>query len=354
MIPVLLVLALIGFLIPSTGLAIPSPDFIGPVLTWFVTMLGFLAAGVGVVGTWIYRFTQRMTNVSERRKLWIFFVGVISLIFVLVGSFAFFRYRASRQIALPFVHTTSTQEGTGPLSARVSSETLLVPTSLLKDVVQEKDWDKQLLLLDIREQEEREVGVIDASTTWMRLGDLMYGGYQSLPKDRDILVICWNSMRGEEVARWLRERGLIRSFGILGGLQGVLAEGGHGWIPDGLPWKGKTEASEIVEVFEQGRTLTLAEARSFHETGAVVMDVRPEERFAAGHVVGALSLPLERGSSEMVSSVISSLPRNKPIVIYSDEEISDFYGKVLDLRLRRLGYQVAGMVRDEMRTWIKQ
>lgn len=356
MIPVLLTLALLGGLRPEIGLAIPSPDFIGPLLTWVVTMLGFLAAGVGILGTWLRRLTRSVQPLRERRIVWILFFTLVGLVIALIGSFGYIRYLSFRQAqqlgtVFPPTYTTSTEGSTDLLSQRVSTSTVLVPTSLLKEVVTEQHWDQRILLLDIREQEEREVGLIDASTMWIRLGDLVNGGYRSLPADKDVLVICWNSMRGEETARWLRERGFTRSFGILGGLQGVLNEGGHGWIPDGLPWIGLREANDIVSVFEHGRVLPLEDARRWSQEGAQVIDMRGEAAFANGHIPGALHLHLQTSTSERVASIIRGLEKRRSVLLYSDDQHSDFYAEVLELRLRRMGYLQVGLVRDAGHAW---
>lgn len=356
MIPVLLTLALLGWLRPEIGLAIPSPDFMGPLLTWVVTILGFLAAGIGVLGAWLKTLTRSIQNLGERRMIWLLFFLLVCFAVGLVGSFGYIRYlsfRPTQQLGTVFppTHTTSTEGSTDLLSQRVSTSTVLVPTSLLKEVVTERHWDQRILLLDIREQEEREVGFVDASTTWIRLGDLMNGGYRSLPADKDILVICWNSMRGEETARWLREHGFARSFGILGGLQGVLNEGGHGWIPDGLPWTGLREANDIVSVFEHGRVLALKDAKRWNQEGAQVIDMRDEAAFADGHIPGALHLHLQTSTSERVALIIRGLEKHRSVLLYSDDQHSDFYAEALELRLRRMGYLQVGLVRDAGHEW---
>jgi 3-mercaptopyruvate sulfurtransferase SseA len=60
------------------------------------------------------------------------------------------------------------------------------------------------------------------------------------------------------------------------------------------------------------RRVTPAEARAAVEKGqAVIVDVRPAESFKAGHVKGALSIPLGD-----IASRTGELPRGKMIVTY--------------------------------------
>jgi 3-mercaptopyruvate sulfurtransferase SseA len=60
------------------------------------------------------------------------------------------------------------------------------------------------------------------------------------------------------------------------------------------------------------RRITPAEAREAVETGkAIVVDVRGEDSYNAGHVKGARSIPLDA-----IGSRTGELPRNKMIITY--------------------------------------
>ena len=238
------------------------------------------------------------------------------------------------------------------LTARVGSATVLVPTTVLKEVVQVPEWDQKIFLLDIREQEEREVGVVDASTTWMRFGDLLHGGEASLPKDRDILVICWTSLRGEETVAWMRSHGLPRAFAIRGGLQGVLERDGHGWIPDGLPWKGDTRWSTAFDAFEYPKVVSLTRAKRVYDVGALVIDVREEDLYERGHILGAWSLPLQTAPTALADQVMGQIRSTSThVLIYADGYVNTFYAKVLGLRLLRLGYTHTTLLLDVTHAW---
>jgi rhodanese-related sulfurtransferase len=77
-----------------------------------------------------------------------------------------------------------------------------------------------------------------------------------------------------------------------------------------------TELDAIVRLYLEGRDGLEPVGRSellrrVREGTVVVLDVRPAEEFAAGHIPGAISLPLER-----LESGLDRLPRGKPIVAY--------------------------------------
>lgn len=369
MILTLCAFVLLGLLDPYQVSAIPSPDVLGPIIQLVVFLFGFVSLGFGILSRWLMGAARFLTP-KDRRRSWMMLIGVFLFLLLCIAGWGLDKYWHVRTViqtsfrsppsqgTSTFSANTTTFQIVEPpplnnlLSARVASSTLLVPTSLLKEVIAQPGWDHQILLLDIREQEEREVGVVDASTTWMRYGDLIHGGVDTLPRDRDILVICWTSMRGSETVRWLRDHGVDRSFAIKGGLQGVREKDKHGWIPDGLPWKGKTNWSTAFDIFEYPKRASLDTAKSLYDDGATVFDVREPEFFGEGHIVNAYSLPLQMAPTTLVSSTFAHLTSSStPILVYADGYINTFYAQVLGLRLLRLGFSHTVLVIDKEHAW---
>jgi rhodanese-related sulfurtransferase len=74
---------------------------------------------------------------------------------------------------------------------------------------------------------------------------------------------------------------------------------------------------------------------------AVVLDVRPEPEFRAGHIAGARSAPLA-----VLDEVVSTLPRRREIVaycrgpycVYADDAVRLLRGRGLDARRLDVGY----------------
>ena len=91
--------------------------------------------------------------------------------------------------------------------------------------------------------------------------------------------------------------------------------------------------------------LTRAELIERAERGAVViLDVRPAEEFAAGHIPGALSVPLDR-----LDENLSRLPRRRPIVAYCRGPYCVLAPQAVE-RLRTRGFQ-AHRLEDGMPEW---
>jgi rhodanese-related sulfurtransferase len=66
------------------------------------------------------------------------------------------------------------------------------------------------------------------------------------------------------------------------------------------------------ETATQGVELEPARAAELIESGAQVVDVRTPDEHAAGHIEGALHLPLERFADEAPAQ----LDRDRPVVVY--------------------------------------
>lgn len=81
-------------------------------------------------------------------------------------------------------------------------------------------------------------------------------------------------------------------------------------------------------------------------SGLLVVDARSAERFAAGHVPGALSLPYRTITGETAAA----LPRDKTLVVYCTSVSCNASAKAA-VRLSALGFRVKEMV-GGMAAWV--
>lgn len=84
----------------------------------------------------------------------------------------------------------------------------------------------------------------------------------------------------------------------------------------------------------EGEPLSLRElARDLAEGDVVLLDVRPPEEFAAGHIPGAISIP-----PDQLPARVDELPRDKTIVAYCRGEYCLFADEAVAL-LRERGFE---------------
>ena len=76
-------------------------------------------------------------------------------------------------------------------------------------------------------------------------------------------------------------------------------------------------------------------ARRVHEGDVVVLDVRPEAEFRAGHIAGAISLPVDQ-----IGRRLRTLPRDRDVVAYCRGPFC-VYADDAVRALRRRGYRAA-------------
>lgn len=358
----LFLLVVLVILAPLPVFAIPAGDILGPLMAWFAVMVGFISAGFAVVGSWL-----RQRGKASFILLLIAFILAVGC----AGTYVWVQYRAVRndiQTSLDKdakraqeilnniepASTASVEAPLGPLSSRVPSSTLLVPTAILSQVVAEPDWSDRIMVLDIREPEEREIGFIPATSTVIRYGDLIHDLGRVLPHEKDILVICWTSIRGEEITSFLRANGFNRAFAIKGGLQGETAlgdsAGDPGWISAGLPWQGDEHWSDKFTNFVYA---SLTQTKKRFDAGATIVDTRDPEDEQKLHLPGTFSMPIKYMTSSEVSSTIAMLdPDKKTLIVTCEGYVDCFYARILGVRLSRIGWTFDAPFRD-LAAWKK-
>ena len=96
--------------------------------------------------------------------------------------------------------------------------------------------------------------------------------------------------------------------------------------------EGALEPSEKSDLVEQAEV-----ERGLASDQVVLLDVRPRLEFAAGHIAGSISLPLEE-----LESRLADLPRDREIVAYCRGPFCTFATEALQ-RLRAAGFRARRM-----------
>jgi rhodanese-related sulfurtransferase len=108
-----------------------------------------------------------------------------------------------------------------------------------------------------------------------------------------------------------------------------------------------SEVDSVVEAYLVDRdALEAVDARELMErlSNVVVLDVRPEEEYRAGHIPGALSVPVDT-----LEAALQTLPRDREIVAYCRGPYCVFSDEAVGL-LRSRGYR-ASRLRQGLPDW---
>ena len=89
-----------------------------------------------------------------------------------------------------------------------------------------------------------------------------------------------------------------------------------------IDYAGYRQLAIEVEDYRAGRMLSWAEfAAAAAEPNVLILDARSERQFAAGHLEGAVNLPLPEFSVEALAELIGE--QDRPILIYCNNNFSD-------------------------------
>jgi rhodanese-related sulfurtransferase/predicted transcriptional regulator len=109
------------------------------------------------------------------------------------------------------------------------------------------------------------------------------------------------------------------------------------------------EVREIVrDYYEDPDSLEAVDAETLYgrlqEQAVVVLDVRPKDEYAAGHILGAISVPIEE-----LDRRFAELPRDREIVAYCRGPYCLFSRQAVE-KLRERGFQ-ARQMKDGVLEW---
>jgi phage shock protein E len=90
-----------------------------------------------------------------------------------------------------------------------------------------------------------------------------------------------------------------------------------------MDYDGYAALIQEVRPYRQARLLSWdAFAAAARERGVLILDARSERQFAAGHISGAVNLPLTEFSERQLAEVIGP-DRNRPILIYCNNNFRE-------------------------------
>lgn len=110
------------------------------------------------------------------------------------------------------------------------------------------------------------------------------------------------------------------------------------------------QAAEAPDVVEGARTVTLDQARSLFDAGAVFIDVRDPQTWSLGHIEGSVNLDFN--ASEFAVLYISrELDRETPIVFYTNSPL-EARSAMASFFASRWGYTNVYYFREGFYSWM--
>ncbi|PIR47672.1 hypothetical protein COV06_02195 [Candidatus Uhrbacteria bacterium CG10_big_fil_rev_8_21_14_0_10_50_16] len=326
---------------PQVVYALPPPDFIFGFGSQFMQLFSFVVLVVGVMASAMLRGSTHLYYVLRRHKIQ-FALGVLVVILIsLLAAFVMNRmlfYRAQDKY---------TQEVRQSLEDRIDANDVVpaAPTPQITYLEAHPDMPlvlsnesfaavdlNQVFVLDAREDEEYEIGRFPKSTH-VRFADLLAGAWTELPTDKEIVVLCWSGIRGEEVTSFLRTKGLATRY---------LKEGADGWVRFGGLWDGEIAFSHVYSQERYSRTYTTSDVRALVATGALLVDAREEESFVRSGIAGSIHITSIFTPTAAMDSLLDRVPPRSTVITVCDDFVSCFDAKIVGIKLEQRGHLFLG------------
>ncbi len=189
-------------------------------------------------------------------------------------------------------------------------------------------------IIDVREPEEIERGSLDGALH-IPYPDLLAGDHDQTLEGGAVLL-CFSGNRSSELTETLADVEPNLRF-VVGGFEK--------WVAEGRQITGTDERTSLRALprFQGGeRLLDTPEVERQVAAGELLfVDVRYPEQFSAGHLPGAVNVPLRGMTRDEGRAAMAALGKARVIVPCYDKR-SSFYGTILGLRLSRAGGEFLG------------
>lgn len=317
-------------------LAIPSPDVVINLFASAGQVLAFLSILAGGAAVSMRRSGKPRMATASRRLLWAAVGGLVVSWAAFLLYYTHVQDADSRRLRANLLRS-STEAGraVGDASLKTLSFSgqLEHPAGLSTDQLRTIIAAGQPLnLIDVRETEEVERGHIRGS--WhMRYPDLRQSRQGLVRAGATTVLLCFSGNRSSELAAEFRKDGVECHF-LIGGYEKWIAEGGE------LELGAARSRRQLRELSPFPGDATLLDTPEVLETmragGAIFVDVRYPRDFAAGHLPGAINVPVRKLRTVDLERQLHALP-NKPVIVPCYDRRSSFYALILGLRLHRAG-----------------
>ncbi len=333
--------AVAGFCLPTPACAIPSPELIVGALSGLSQIGAVIAAMLG--GGAALALRRRGNSRAELAALTRRFrrtIAVLGLIALCLAGLNAMQWVSNAQSQRARLESTLTRPSRLPgqpaldptlkeLNYAQQSRHRLGMTTAQAEALIVAGGDA-VLILDIRETAEVAMGTFVGARA-IRFPDLAAQAEQL--RGKRALLICHNGNRSSETCQTLAEQGIDCRF-IAGGLEKWIVEGR---TAGGFSRRSLADVRALPDFPNAKRLLDTPEVMAaVRDQNAVFVDLRYPGEFAAGHLPGAINLPMRSMTSPALATALAALPE-RPVIVPCYDRRSCFFGEVLGEELSRRG-----------------
>jgi len=151
--------------------------------------------------------------------------------------------------------------------------------------------------------------------------------------------------------KWKCTWGFAIQFVAIGLLAVLTAVAVNAFRSDPLPWIGSySEEARLTSPTGRKLAISLEEAFHLHERReALFLDARNASEYAAGHIAGALSVPVSEGEKRLLE-VLEGVPDSAVIITYCDGESCNL-SKELAVMVEAFGFSNVHVLVNGWSVW---
>lgn len=339
------VLASIISAIPAAALAIPSPELvIGSVSSLSqVFAVGIaMVSGLGAVVAAKLGFTPKAGGAPARYPVKLICALLLAALALAAGNY--WQYSAHSQAELARLQATLTRpaqfDGTAIKDASLKETSFSKqedhPLGISTADAAAALADGETLFYDIRETGENAMGTLPGATH-IRFPDFLES--RPVQPGQKVVLFCHNGNRSSETCARLAAMGIDCSF-IKGGIEK--------WIVEGRAFSDKDvkTLSDLRAIPDYPGKDVLLSTDDFKSLLAAedlqIVDTRYPGDFAAGHLPGAVNIPIRKMTTADLMQSIRQLDPDKPTIAACYDRRSCFMSQVLGLELSQQGIDFRG------------
>lgn len=337
-------LVLMGITLPQAAVAIPSPELvIGSVSSLSQVFAVGFAFVSGAAALLARKFGINLSGATRASGN----VVMLCLLAVMIlGGLNYWQYTSAQTAQVQRMQATLVRPAqfTG---TKIKDETLK-ETSFTKQIKSDlamttdelaallaADPDQRPLLFDVRETGENAMGSLP-NATHVRYPDFMNSGQDLAGKQ--VVLFCHNGNRSSETCANLASMGIDCKF-VAGGIEK--------WIVEGRPFSDASVETlsdlRALPPYDNKETLlTSADFTALMQTGELqIVDTRYPKDFEAGHLPGAINIPVRALPTAQLNRRIAALEQKTTVAACYDRR-SCFMSQVLGLEMTQAGVPFAG------------
>jgi rhodanese-related sulfurtransferase len=231
-------------------------------------------------------------------------------------------------------------------SFKTDTDSSMMSMEDVNKIINDSANAQRYLILDLRSRMDYVRGHL-ISAVWMN-ADSVPNKINTLPKGKKIIVYDANGVESIKTTVLLLKNGFTNIYAMNGGFVS--------WVKNGYPAAIQLVINTSSKLDITKKDMSSDEIYKTLKDGNKdysIIDIRSSISYREGHIANALSIPYVPINEFVVGIEEQNFPRNKRLVLYTDQNSNDIGEKATDVLLRN-NYTEVYLLKDGMEGWLSK